>query len=216
MQTQRNEFVVLLHGLWMPAVVMLPLAWHLDSGGFRTRLFGYASMRAGLLENAERLARFVAAMNAEKLHLVGHSLGGLVILCMLEREPALPPGRVVLMGPPYRDSYAGRVLAGHSIGTRLLGRSMHEWLELPKLASVPAREIGVIAGSLSIGLGRVVADGLPEPNDGVVTVAETELAAACDRIVLPVSHSMMLLSHHVARQTAVFLRDGKFDHSAGN
>ncbi len=214
MQTQRNEIVVLLHGLWMPAAVMLPLAWRLDGRGFHTRLFGYPSMRAGLLENAERLARFVVALNAEKVHLVGHSLGGLVILCMLEREPALPPGRVVLMGPPYRDTYAGRVLAGHSIGTHMLGLSMREWLEMPKPASVPGREIGVIAGSLSIGLGRVVADRLPAPNDGVVTVAETEIDAACDRIVLPVSHATMLLSHHVARQTGVFLRDGRFDHGA--
>lgn len=215
MQAQRNELVVLLHGLWMPAAVMLPLAWRLDGGGFHTRLFGYPSMRAGLLENAEQLARFVAALNAEKVHLVGHSLGGLVILCMLEREPELPPGRVVLLGPSYRDSYAGRVLAGHSIGTHMLGRGMREWLELSKPASFPGREIGVIAGSLSIGLGRVVADGLPEPNDGVVTVAETELEAACDHIVLPVSHATMLLSHHVARQTEAFLRDGKFDHTVG-
>jgi hypothetical protein len=56
-----------------------------------------------------------------------------------------------------------------------------------------------------------LARGLPTPNDGVVTVAETELAAACDRIVLPVSHSGMLLSRRVARQTGAFLRAGKFD-----
>jgi len=60
-------------------------------------------------------------------------------------------------------------------------------------------------------LGRVVARGLPTPNDGVVTVAETALAAACDRIVLPVSHSGMLFSRRVARQSGAFLRDGKFD-----
>jgi pimeloyl-ACP methyl ester carboxylesterase len=214
MPTQRNEMVVLLHGLWMPAAVMLPLAWRLEGGGFQTRLFGYPSMRAGLLENAEALARFVAELKVEKVHLVGHSLGGLVILCMLEREPAAPPGRVVLVGSSYRDSYAGRVLAGHSFGAHMLGHSMREWLDLPKPESFPGREIGVIAGSLSIGLGRVVAEGLPEPNDGVVTVGETRLGAACDHIVLPVSHATMLLSHHVARQTEVFLRDGGFDHGA--
>lgn len=215
MQTQHKEVVVVLHGLWMPAAVMLPLAWRLDCNGFHTRLYGYPSMRAGLLENADGLARFVAALGAEKVHMVGHSLGGLVILSMLVREAAVPPGRVVLLGPPYSDSYAGRVLAGHSIGTHLLGTGMREWLDEPKPAEFPGREIGVIAGSLSIGLGRVVAEGLPEPNDGVVTVAETRLDAACDHIVLPVSHATMLLSHDVARQTEIFLRDGKFEHSAG-
>ena len=214
MQPPSNEIAVLLHGLWMPAPVMLPLAWRLDHGGFHTRLFGYPSMRAGLLENAASLARFVAALNAEQVHLVGHSLGGLVILCMLERERKLPPGRVVLLGPPYRDSYAGRVLAGHSIGAHMLGVSMREWLDAPKPDAFPGRQIGVIAGSLSIGLGRVVAEGLPEPNDGVVTVEETRLDAACDHIMLRASHATMLLSHDVARQTEVFLRAGKFEHGS--
>jgi len=216
MQTQRNEIVVLLHGLWMPAAVMLPLAWRLDGGDFRTRLFGYPSMRAGLLENAGRLARFVAALNAEKVHFVGHSLGGLVVLCMLGRESSLPPGRIVLAGSPYRDSYAGRVLAGNFIGRYALGRSIREWLDAPKPASFAGREIGVIAGSLGVGLGRVVATDLPAPNDGVVTVDETRLDAACDHIVLPVSHATMLVSRRVARQARAFLRDGRFDHGANN
>ena len=214
MEARRNEVVVLLHGLWMPAAVMLPLAWRLDGNGFHTRLFGYSPMHAGLQENAEQLVQFVAALNAETVHLIGHSLGGLLVLYMLEREPELPPGRVVLVGPPYHGSYAGRVLAEHSIGTHMLGPSMREWFDSPKPASFPGREIGVIAGSLSIGLGRVVAEGLPEPNDGVVTVAETELDAACDHIVLPVSHATMLFSHDVAQQAEIFLREGKFDHSA--
>ncbi len=73
-----------------------------------------------------------------------------------------------------------------------------------KSASSPAR--------CSIGLGRVVAPDLPRPNDGAVTVAETRLAAACDRIELPVSHTGMLFSRRVARQVGAFLRDGRFEH----
>jgi hypothetical protein len=69
---------------------------------------------------------------------------------------------------------------------------------------------GVIAGSMSVGMGRIVARGLPVPNDGVVTIDETRLACATDHIVLPVSHSAMLLSKQVARQTAAFLNNGRF------
>ena len=53
---------------------------------------------------------------------------------------------------------------------------------------------------------------MPAPNDGVVTVTETECEAACHRIVLPINHTGMLLSRRVARQTGAFLRDGRFDH----
>ena len=93
----------------------------------------------------------------------------------------------------------------------MLGRSMCEWFALKKPEKFPGRDIGVIAGSGGIGLGRVVARGLPTPNDGAVTVAETEMPAACDSLVLPVSHSGMLFSRLTARQTAAFLRDGRFD-----
>ena len=133
---------------------------------------------------------------------------------MLDSEAGLPPGRIVLAGVPYVDSHAGRVLSGSAAGARALGRSMREWLEATRPAQFPGREIGVIAGTRSVGLGRVVAPNLPQPNDGAVTVAETRLAAACDRIELPVSHSGMLLSRRLARQTGAFLRNGRFDHTA--
>jgi hypothetical protein len=121
----------------------------------------------------------------------------------------------VLLGVPYGDGYARRALAASRLGVRMLGRSIGEWIDIKKPENFPGREIGAIAGSVSIGLGRVVAHGLPIPNDGSVTVAETEMVAVCDRIVLPVSHSGMLFSRLVARQTGAFLRDGKFDHQAG-
>jgi len=183
--------------------------------GFDAVCYSYPSVRFSLTENADRLARFARTLAQPRIHWIGHSLGGLVILRMLEREPALPPGRVVLLGAPYGDGYARRALAASRLGARMLGRSIGEWIDIKKPKNFPGREIGVIAGSLSRGLGRVVARGLPAPNDGVVTVAETELAAACDRIVLPVSHSGMLFSRRVARQSGAFLRDGKFDHQAG-
>jgi len=44
-----------------------------------------------------------------------------------------------------------------------------------------------------------------------VKVAETRLAGATAHLVLPVTHSGFLVSREVARQTAAFLRDGRFD-----
>jgi hypothetical protein len=69
----------------------------------------------------------------------------------------------------------------------------------------------VLAGTRSIGLGRIV-PGLPRPNDGVVTLAETQLHGATDFIVLPVAHSEMLASRRCAEQIAAFLETGRFLH----
>jgi pimeloyl-ACP methyl ester carboxylesterase len=210
MSTQR-AITVLVHGLWVHGVLMQLQRRYLARMGFDTACYSYPSVRYTLTENADRLAQFARTLAVPTIHWVGHSLGGLVILRMLERESALPPGRIVLAGVPYGDSYAGRILAGSALGARALGRSVREWLDMPKPTQFPGREIGVIAGTRSVGLGRVFARGLPQPNDGAVTLAETRLAAACDRIELPVTHTGMLLSRRVARQTGAFLRDGRFD-----
>ena len=213
--TALRAITVLVHGLWMHGVVMQLQRRYLQRMGFDAVCYSYPSVRLTLTENADRLARFARGLAAPRYQWVGHSLGGLVILRMLERGPALPPGRVVLLGVPYHDSFARRSLSASGLGARMMGRSMHEWRDLKKPLTFPGYEIGVIAGSRSSGLGRVVARGLPRPNDGAVAVAETELDAACDRIVLPFSHSGMLISRAVARQTGAFLRDGRFDHGAG-
>ncbi len=206
--------VVLVHGLWVHGVLMRLQRRYLARMGFEAVCYSYPSVRLSLTENANRLAQFAQTLAAPTIHWVGHSLGGLVVLRMLEREAALPPGRIVLLGTPYVDSHAGRTLAGSALGARMLGRSMRESLDSNKPALFPGREIGVIAGTRSMGLGRVFAPDLPAPNDGAVTVAETRLAAASDRIELPVTHTGMLLSRRVARQTGAFLRDGRFDHGA--
>ena len=210
-----RAITVLVHGLWTHGVLMEPQRRYLMRAGFDAMCYSYPSVRLTLSENAHRLAQFARTLAAPTVHWVGHSLGGLVILRMLEREPGLQPGRTVLLGTPYAGTHSGSVLARSVLGTRMLGLSVAEWLTLVKPVRFPGRQIGVIAGTRSVGLGRIVARDLPLPNDGAVTVAETRLAAACDRIDLAVSHSGMLLSHRIAHQVGAFLRDGCFDHPRG-
>ena len=188
---------------------------YLAQRGFDARCYSYSSVAPTLSENAQQLAEFARAQEAARIHWVGHSLGGLVILRMLECTPKLPPGRIVLMGTPYQGSFAARALATHRLGAMALGHSLAEWFAREEPHKFPKREIGVIAGSNQFGLGMLVAPDLPEPNDGAVAVAETELPGATDRIVLPVSHSGMLISRRIAVQTAAFLRGGHFEHETG-
>ena len=53
--------------------------------------------------------------------------------------------------------------------------------------------LGVLAGSLPLGLGRLFGP-LPGVNDGVVRLEETAIEGMADRVVLPVGHSAMLIS----------------------
>ncbi len=209
-----GEIVLLLHGLWTGGWAMQPLRLRLAAAGFAPKTFSYPSYRASLDRNAQGLCEHILAMASPVVHLVGHSLGGLVILRALASLPASQGGRVVLLGSPVRDSLAVRRLAESEAGRMVIGPSLLEWIDSGGAAQVAGREIGIVAGSHSMGMGRIVAPDLPEPNDGAVTVAETQASFAHDHIALPVSHSAMLLSKEVAEQLAGFLRKGRFDHGA--
>ncbi len=210
-----DEAVILVHGLWTPATVFLPHAHWLKQRGYTVRRFAYPSVRTTLSDNAQALERFLATTEAPAIHLVGHSLGGLIILEMLAKlaDPRLC--RVVLLGTPCVASHCARRLAALAGMPALLGRSIMESLSRARFATIAPQspvEIGVLAGTRSIGLGRVVLD-LPRPNDGVVTLDETRLPGAADFIALPLAHSEMLASRRCAAQIVAFLESGRFLHA---
>jgi hypothetical protein len=115
--------------------------------------------------------------------------------------------RAVLLGAPV----AGCTMA-ERLGRKapfLLGASAPAWREPVDTSLDPRFEVGAIAGTRPFGLGRLLVR-LPHPSDGVVCLEETRLPGLRDHLTLPVSHSAMLISSQVARQTAAFLRDGRF------
>lgn len=198
---------ILVHGLWMPAAVMAPLAARLQAEGLRCHLFSYPSRERPLDAHAERLARF--ARDVGLAHFVGHSLGGLLVLHALERHRAMAAGKVLLLGSPVRGNIAGRRLARRGWGRWMLGTTLPLWQVGRSARWTRPEPLGVIAGSLSVGLGRLFG-ALPGANDGVVRVEETAVEGMRERIVLRVSHSAMLLSARVGEQVVSFLRDARF------
>ena len=211
-----HTVIVYVHGLWLTGR---------EGGWLRRRLaqdlaaetlaFSYPSVSANVTANAQALMEFLAGIRADILHLVGHSLGGLVILKLFEDAAAarLPAGRVVLLGTPLRGSRVAESLARLPFGKKIMGRSVGEELLVPRARRWNrSRDLGVIAGDLGIGLGRLVGTH-GAPSDGTILVEETQLDGAADRVVLRVSHSGMLFSAAVARAAGAFLSTGRFAHS---
>ena len=198
--------VILAHGLWVPGVLMQPLAARLEGAGFRCHTFSYLGTAHTMEAHIERLARFAHGIGPA--HFVGHSMGGLVLLEALIRFPDLAAGRVVLLGTSARGNFAGRRLARHAAGRWMLGASAPLWRERDSRWTRP-ESLGVIAGTRPFGLG-VLLGRLEGPSDGVVTVEETSIEGMSERITLPVGHSQMLVSAKVAAQIAAFLANGKF------
>jgi len=198
---------VLVHGLWVPGFVMAPLAARLAMQGLHCHRFVYAGRAGPCAAHAERLFRLARTLGAANF--VGHSLGGLVILEALNAHPELAVGKVVLLGTPARGCAAGRRFARHPVGRWMLGASEALWQTGAQACWKRAEPLGVVAGTLPIGLGRMFGS-LPGSNDGVVCVKETEVEGMTGQISMPVAHSQMLLSARVAAQTAAFLQHGRF------
>ena len=209
MTTGSSDTVLLLHGLWMNGFVMQYLAHALRRYGFAARTVTYRSIRDALDAHLSRLTRRIASLAADRIHLVGHSTGGLVVLRYLQRDPDKRIARTVLLGAPVAGCRAAAGLARHPGGDLFLGKSLSIWREPVDVSLDPRFEVGIIAGTLPLGLGRLFTR-LPGPNDGVVCVDETRLPGMRDHLALPVGHTAMLISPQVARQTAVFLKTGAF------
>ncbi len=218
---QGPDHVITLHGLWMTGAEAARLRRRLrDRHGYNVDSLHYRSTRATLTQNAQVLRSFVEeclhGRTDARCHLVGHSLGGLVILKMLLDWPEAPTGRVVCLGTPLNGSASAQRVAQLPGGESLLGRSMAEGvLEAPAsewAECLKGHEVGVIAGTWPVGMGRLLGK-LPQPNDGTVTVEETRWPHATDHIELAAAHTTLVTSREVADQVAHFLGHGCFDRS---
>lgn len=195
--------VVLAPGLWMPAAAMALLSARLQSRGYEVHVFAYSG-RTPYEANLGALAHFAR----EKLLFVGHSLGGVLIMDMLNRHPEVQAAAVVLLGAPVRGCLAGRRLGRGRLGRWMMGACRSVWEERAARWS-RGTPLGVVAGTLPMGLGRALG-GLPGQNDGVVCVEETTIEGMSGRALVRQGHSMLIMSGHVGGLVERFLASGRF------
>jgi pimeloyl-ACP methyl ester carboxylesterase len=193
--SKKKEAVVLVHGLWMTGREMRVLGGRLEEAGFRVRYFRYRSWRGGLAQAVNALREFVEATDGERVHLVGHSLGGVVIAKMLEEAPLSRSGRVAMLGSPMGGSAAARIMSRRRVGRWLVGGVIREGIveRAPKWPG--GRELLVVAGDIPFGSGLLL--GLRRPHDGLIRVEETRVEGA-RTITVRASHVGLLLSRKVS------------------
>ena len=204
-----TEHVILLHGVWMRGLTLFSLARRLRAAGFSVDVFDYASVFGDAGATCERLRTRMREMDADRVHLVGHSLGGIVALEATRRMRDLPHGHIVCLGPPLKGSSVARLLAHVPGGRWLLGANHNALVEGVERWD-DSRKVGVVAGQMPFGLGVSIGALLTAPHDGTVSVEETRLAGVADHCTVDATHTGLLFSSDVADLTVGFLRDGRF------
>jgi uncharacterized alpha/beta hydrolase family protein len=149
--------------------------------------------------------------NEEKINLVGHSTGGLVIRKFIsETKHRSNIGRCVLIATPNKGSklanLATTIKPVEAI-YRTLKSLKYEYIEQMDFGSVPDIDIAAIAGNKNnLLLGNFIRD----ENDGRVELSSVFYPGLKDFITLPFGHNEIHHQQETAKWVDTFLRTGKF------
>lgn len=210
----RDAGVVLIHALGRTHWSMWLMARRLRAAGWAVVAVGYPSLELPIEQSSGQVAEMVAEASRgwRGVHLVGHSLGGIIARRLKLTRPDLRIRRVVQIGSPNLGTAVSGELARQKFAHKVVGPVLAE------VAAFPSRverhdDIGSIAGTWHCrGLNKPL--GHTGPNDGLVTV-RSAWGGAGARAIVPVSHSFMPYSARAAGLVNRFLRNGNFGGARG-
>lgn len=216
-QKERNlapmsgKVVVLIHGIVRSAKCFRTMEPELQAAGFTTLGFDYPSTRVSIPECSLYLRQFLASLEGvDEIHLVVHSMGGLVVRAYLREAPDPRIRRMVMLGVPNLGARMANHVKDLMLFKAIYGPAGQQLVDeaaglIPSLPA-PEFEFAVIAGARGVPSGFNPL--IPGDDDGTVSVSATRLPGAADFMTVPVLHSFLMSDPATIAATRRFLETG--------
>ncbi len=217
----QKEIVVILHGIAKTSSSMRPVELAVQKEGYKTFSITYPSTD----KNLDGIAAYLREkhmtkefwQSAEKVHVITHSMGGLVARRYLDtykdKTPEGKLGRVVMLAPPNQGSEVSDLIhklppyqwyygpAGNELTTDAQSQNKSDIYY----------DLGIIAGTKEWPY-FVAAFVTPGKSDGRVTVEKTKLKGMKDHVTVNGTHTFIMDRPDVHKQVLHFLKEGEFEH----
>ena len=207
---KKDETIVLLSGQGRTRLSMVILSNRFSSAGYQTLHFPYNQTLDSLDEISGQLIDFIRRkVKTSKYHLIGHSLGNVIIRNAFRKKFPDGMGKIVMLAPPNQPAHLAKLFKKNPFYRMFTGDSGQKLSQDEFYRGLPAPTVpfGVIAGDKGQSLT------FSEPNDAVVTVESTKLDGMTDWILLHHGHTFIMNGKDTFEQCLHFLEEGSFKQS---
>lgn len=196
----QSEHVALIHGYLANKYLLAPLSRRLRRRGYGTTPWGYWNIQCSLLAHADRFSRELERLDADPaidtIHVVTHSMGGIVTRAALDRYRPRKLGRLVMLAPPNHGSF----VATQAVNT--FGRFLRPVTELSTAAD---SLVNLLPTPQGLDIGVIAAQ-----YDALVSEESTHPDVPHAHVTLPTWHTGLLFNRTAADLVADFLASGTF------
>lgn len=212
------DTIILVHGLGRTAKSMDSLKVRLEKVGYRVIAESYPSTKKSIQEHAEWLQAIIDKASLDhpgQIHIVTHSLGGIITRYLFSTSKPKSLGRVVMLSPPNSgseivDFFEDSKLFQHFTGPsgKVLGTDDQS---IPNSLGPVDFEVGIITGDAT--LNPLYSLLIPGEDDGKVSVERAKVQGMRDFLVVHKSHTFIMDSPEIAEQIIHFIEYGEFIHT---
>jgi len=203
----REQAVILLHGMGRTWMSMAVLGLRLRNAGYEVHWFGYSPRKSTLDQLTVRLRELVEnQVRAPQYHLIGHSLGNIIVRNGFQEGYRAGLKRIVMLAPPNGPAALASMMRHLRVYQWLTGDSGQKLGDdtFYRTLPVPDVEFGVIAGNCGHRIG------FRDANDGVVRVENTKLDGMRDWVEVDRIHTFIMFAAETFDLCLHFLDKGSF------